>query len=85
VDPLSRQGRQMMRHLYAGAAEAELDAQGRVALPAPLLEHAGLDKQIVVAGMRDYLEVWDRDAWIAQNADAEEIEHVAERLAHRPG
>ena len=53
----------MSRYLFAGASEAELDGQGRVMLPPPLLAHAGLARDIVVAGVRDRLEIWDLEAW----------------------
>src|SRR3954454_24912276 len=38
LDPFSREGRRMSRYLYAGASESEADRQGRVMLPAPLVE-----------------------------------------------
>ena len=46
----------------AARSRGELDRQGRVALPAPLLQHAQLDKDIVIAGLRDRLEIWDRES-----------------------
>jgi MraZ protein len=82
LDPLSREGRVMQRFFYSGAAEAELDKQGRVMIPAPLAEHAGLGKEVVVAGIRDHLEIWDRAAWREHLAEIEgSAEDVAERLA----
>jgi MraZ protein len=82
LDPLSKEGRRMQRFFYAGAAETELDKQGRVGLPAPLLQHANLDRDVVVAGVHDHLEIWDRDAWRRELAEVEgSAEHVAERLA----
>src|SRR5687768_6096904 len=41
LDPLSREGRLMQRFFFSGAAEVEPDKQGRVMLPAPLLERTG--------------------------------------------
>jgi len=82
LDPFSREGRLVSRFVYGGATETELDGQGRVMLPPPLLEHAGLGRDIVVAGLRDRLEIWDADGWKQQSADGgERIEDVAERLA----
>ena len=84
LDPLSREGRLMQRYFYSGAAEAELDKQGRVMIPAPLGEHAGLGKEVVVAGIRDHLEIWDRASWRAHLDEIEgSAEDVAERLATR--
>ena len=81
-DPFNREGRRLSRFLYGGASEGELDRQGRVMLPAPLIEHAQLDKEIVVVGVRDHLEIWDRETW-KRESDFEGVEDVAERLAQR--
>ena len=86
LDPFSREGRAMERYLFGAAQELELDRQGRIALSPPLLAHAGLGKDIVIAGLRDRLEIWDREAWRSQLAEVEgSAESVAERLAaNRP-
>jgi MraZ protein len=82
LDPLSMEGRRMQRFFFSGAAETELDKQGRVGLPGALLQHAKLDRDVVVAGVHDHLEIWDRDAWRRELAEVEgSAEHVAERLA----
>jgi len=82
LDPLSKEGRRMQRFFYAGAIEAELDKQGRVGIPGALLEHAKLGRDVVVAGVHDHLEIWDRDAWRRELAEVEgSVEDVAERLA----
>jgi MraZ protein len=82
LDPLSKESRQMSRFMFAGASETELDKQGRVMVPGPLVEHAGLDREVVVAGVRDHLEIWDRAAWREQLKEVEgSAELVAERLA----
>ncbi len=82
LDPLSPETRRLQRFFYAGAAEAELDKQGRVMIPAQLIEHAKLGREVVVAGVNDRLEIWDRAAWRKELAEVEgSAEHVAERLA----
>jgi MraZ protein len=82
LDPLSKEGRLMQRYFFSGAAEAELDKQGRVMIPSSLSEHAGLGKEVVVAGIRDHLEIWDRAAWREHLHEIEgSAEDVAERLA----
>jgi MraZ protein len=82
LDPLSKEGRRMQRFFFSGAAEAELDKQGRVMIPAALIEHAGLGRNIVVAGVRDHLELWDGAAWRKEMKEVEgSAEDVAERLA----
>ena len=82
LDPLSPEGRRLQRHFFSGASEAELDKQGRVMIPAPLLAHAQLRREVVVAGLRDHVEIWDREAWGHELAEIEgSAVDVAERLA----
>jgi MraZ protein len=82
LDPLSPETRRLQRFFYAGASESELDKQGRVMIPAQLIEHAKLGREVVVAGVNDRLEIWDRAAWRKELAEVERsAEEVAERLA----
>ena len=82
LDPLSPEGRRLQRHFFSGAAETELDKQGRVMVPRELMQHAKLGREVVVAGVNDRLEIWDRDAWRKELAEVEgSAEDVAERLA----
>lgn len=82
LHPLSKEGRRMQRHFFSGAAEAAPDKQGRVSIPSALLEHAKLGRDVVVAGVNDHLEIWDRAAWRHELAEVEgSAEDVAERLA----
>jgi MraZ protein len=82
LDPLSKEGRRLHRFFFSGAAEGELDKQGRLSVPAALIEHAKLGRDVVVAGVHDHLEIWDRAAWRAELAAVEgSAEDVAERLA----
>ena len=82
LDPLSKEGRLMQRYFYSGAAEADPDKQGRVMVPTALSDHAGLGRDVVIAGVRDHLEIWDRAKWREHVREIEgSAEHVAERLA----
>jgi MraZ protein len=82
LNPLSHETRVIERFYYTGAVEAQPDKQGRVMLPPALIEHGGLGREVVVVGMRDRLEIWDRAAWRTQLKEVMgSAEHVAERLA----
>jgi MraZ protein len=82
LDPLSEAGRRMRRYFFGGAAEADLDRQGRVIVPAHLVGHAKLGREVVVIGIHDHLEIWDRAAWRRELERLEgSAEDVAERLA----
>ena len=83
LDPLSREARTMQRFFFASGTEAELDKQGRIVIPANLLESAGIGRDVTVAGIYDHLEIWDRAAWRDQRQTVEgSAEDVAERLAN---
>jgi MraZ protein len=86
LDSLNREAREMKRYVFAGAAVSELDGQGRVLVPSHLVEHAKLKKDVVVIGVHDHVEVWDRAAW-ADHLTAIEgsAGDVAERLADKRG
>jgi len=51
--------RQAARTFFAGAVEITPDKQGRVAIPPTLREYAALDRDVIVAGNFDHIEIWD--------------------------
>jgi MraZ protein len=54
-----------------------------VTLPPPLLSHTGIEKEVVVVGVGDHLEVWARERWHEQqDALDAEIGEVTERLGN---
>ena len=55
------------RVFFANAAFLELDKQGRVRLPERMLTRVGLDRDVIIAGAKDHLEVHPREAWMAEN------------------
>jgi len=82
LDPLSGEARRLQRFFFAAGQDDELDRQGRVVLPAALVRHARLGREVVVAGVNDHAEVWDRAAWRDHLHEVEgSVEDVAERLA----
>jgi MraZ protein len=85
-DQLTVEGRQMRRQFENNASRAELDAQGRVGIPAHLAAHARLGRDVVVAGSGDRIEIWDRDVYRQSMASIEgRVEGVAERVASESG
>jgi MraZ protein len=82
LDLLSEEGRVMQRYFFANAQEIDPDKQGRIMLPATLLERARIGREVVVAGVFDHLEIWDRAQWAEQLRQVEgSAQHAAERLA----
>ncbi|MBA3421028.1 MAG: division/cell wall cluster transcriptional repressor MraZ [Thermoleophilaceae bacterium] len=83
LNPVSAERRKLTRYVAGHSFDAELDAAGRVTLNPSLLEHAGIDREVVVVGVLDYLEVWARDRWLAgQDELSAEIGEIAEGLGH---
>lgn len=79
-----RNGRSLRRFFTAGASIVDIDSAGRVNLTPALREHAGLSKDVIVAGVGDRIEIWDAAAWTAYvDESAENIEDAAEELARQ--
>jgi MraZ protein len=75
-----------LRRLYVSAAvECELDGQGRVLVPQGLREHAGLDKDVVWAGMIEKAELWAADRWTDTQKRASEDMSFLQVLGERLG
>ena len=53
-----------VRMMFAGASDCELDKQGRVLLSASLRQYAGIDKEAVLIGMGNRIEIWSQDRWL---------------------
>ncbi len=62
-NPLGREYKSIQRFFGANSFDVELDSSGRVTLPPPLMSHAGVEKEVVVAGVGDHLEVWSNERW----------------------
>ena len=74
--------RAFTRLMLAGAMEVEFDSQGRVLVPGYLRDYAGLDKNAVVAGLYNRLEVWDESKWNAYKAKTEkDTERITQAMA----
>jgi MraZ protein len=67
LNPISPDARELKRFFFNNSHDAELDSANRVMIPAPLMRYAGLDKEVVVTGSGECLEVWDRAAYAAYN------------------
>ncbi|MGR6544916.1 division/cell wall cluster transcriptional repressor MraZ [Paenibacillus tundrae] len=73
--------RAFTRFFFSGATECDLDKQGRVNLPGNLREYAKLDKDCVVLGVSNRVEVWSKDIWENYFNQSEEVfNDIAEKL-----
>lgn len=70
------------RYFFAHATEVEPDGQGRILIPGLLRDYAGLQKEVVVAGVFRRIELWDRQRWEAALPTAtEEFDAIHADLA----
>jgi MraZ protein len=69
MNPFSTQARELKRLFHSTATDTELDSAGRVMLTPRHLEHAAIDREVVITGAGDCLELWDRSAWEAYDRD----------------
>jgi MraZ protein len=73
--------RSFARFFFSGAAELEVDRQGRVLLPNNLREYAGIDKDIIIAGVGSRVEIWASHKWTQYSETAASAyEKLAESL-----
>ncbi|MEG0614944.1 MAG: division/cell wall cluster transcriptional repressor MraZ [Oscillospiraceae bacterium] len=79
--PLSK-GRVLQRFFFSGASEIESDKQGRILIPQPLREYAGLEKDIVVIGASNRAEIWDKAKWdaLGGNISQDMVESAMDEL-----
>ncbi len=80
--PLSQSdARGFVRIMLAGAMEVDFDNLGRILIPDYLKNYAGLNKNAVVAGLYNRIEIWDEDKWQGYKEKTEkEAGDIAERL-----
>lgn len=85
-EPGTRRAGRITRHgFFARSFPVELDRQGRILIPAPLREHAGLEGNVVVAGAGEWLEIWSPDRFEAEMAVVDDqLENTLESMGPRP-
>jgi MraZ protein len=64
--------RRLSRAIFGTAFNTKIDNQGRIAVPAPLREHAGIEEDVVIAGANNYLEIWNKVSWEQEKSISQE-------------
>lgn len=76
----NKDARQFVRFFLAGAANVEVDKQGRILVPSNLREFAKLSKEVVLVGVASRIEIWSKEIW--ENTESfEDMEEIAEHMA----
>ncbi len=73
--------RMFIRFLTSGASECEVDKNGRVQLPSILVKEFNIEKECVIIGNGDHIEIWSNNKWESyMNKANESFENIAESL-----
>ena len=76
----NKEARQFVRFFLAGAAEVEVDKQGRILIPNVLREFAGLAKDVALVGVGSRIEIWSRERF-EDTAAFDDMDEIAEHMA----
>lgn len=74
-----KEARILSRFIIAGAADGELDKQGRILIPPNLREYADITKDVVLAGVGSKVEIWSKDRY-NDASSFEDMDMIAEKL-----
>ena len=75
----NKDARTFSRFFVAGATTCELDQQGRILVPQTLREFAGLEKDVVLTGNLNRVEVWSKEKW-SENCNFDDMDSIAESM-----
>ena len=76
-----KDARAFIRFFLSGASEAEFDKQGRINITSPLISYANIDKECIIIGTGDRLEIWSEKSWNEFfNSAKDTMSDIAENL-----
>lgn len=80
--PLTKKdARAFTRFFFSGAVECEVDKQGRINIPSTLRNYAVLEKECVVIGVSNRVELWSKEIWEEYFTESEDsFAEIAENL-----
>lgn len=80
--PLTNKSARTFARFFLGSVDdGGLDKQGRVLISSPLRAFAGLEKEVVLVGMLNRVEIWDKAKWDENNAVVEEdMDNIASQM-----
>ena len=75
----SKDARKFVRFFLAGATLAEVDKQGRILVPASLRKYAELEKEVMLLGVGNRVEIWNKEKW-EDASTYDDMDEVAEHM-----
>lgn len=80
TNPYNRRHNQLIREYYKGTAEVILDGNNRLLIPRRLLELIDADRELVLAGQDEKIEVWSKERYQEIGTDSEGFANLAEEI-----
>ncbi len=77
ADPMNRK---RMRFLMGGASDCELDKQGRLTIPAHLMQYSEISKDVTILGLYDRIEIWSTEVYNSYKPDGQAMGDFAKEL-----
>ncbi len=78
----NKEGRMFVRRMFANAVDEEMDKQGRLLIPPMMRDYAHIDKELVIIGVGERVELWSKEEWEAYNeADNFDEEAFVEKMS----
>ncbi len=77
-----KNARKFVRFMVGGAAQCDIDKQGRALIPATLREYAKIDKEVTLIGMVNRIEIWSKEVYNAENSfeDMDEMNEISAQM-----
>ncbi len=80
INPFNKEHNRFLRGFHRGTAELVLDNSSRLLIPKRLLDEAGIDKDVVLAGQDSKIEIWDKEVYDGMGDNEQEFAELAEKI-----
>ncbi len=84
INPYNREHNIFLRNFFKGTAEVSLDSSNRLLIPKRLLDHAGIQKDVVLAGQDGRIEMWAEEVYARIDMPSDDFANLAEKLLGNP-
>ena len=61
LNEFSSEQRKLKRNLFSSISQVDLDSNGRFLLPKSMISHTGLEKDVILVGIGNVIELWSPD------------------------
>ncbi len=76
----TRERRDFLRYVYSSAEDVVVDSQGRILISQALRQRVGITREVVIIGVMNEMEIWDKARWAAKLAEAPSPEEITAKL-----